>query len=72
MSDLPSRPPPGMTRYRAITRDPKENPFKPLGPTRAIQTVDVPDDTPQEQVEEWARETAEEAGYVFLELEKVT
>lgn len=70
MSDLPPRPPPGHTRYKAYARDPLDNPFRGRnGLNQIVQTVDVTSDTPRSQVEEWAREAAEQKGYTFLRLE---
>lgn len=66
---LPPHPPAGMKRYTSVCRDPKDNPFKGSGMRRKTQTVDVDADTPRSQVELWAREAAEEAGLVFIELE---
>lgn len=61
-----------MKKYRAISRDPKENPFKARqGLSRYTQTVEVAETTLVEQVEEWAREAARQKGYVFLHLEEV-
>lgn len=72
MSDLPSRPPAGKKRWKAISRDPKENPFRSRnGPSRYSQTVDVDKIISREQVEQWAREAAAQKGYEFIELEVV-
>jgi len=71
---LPARPPAGKLRYKAICRDPKQNPFKPglLAPSGMVtQTVDIDATTSRAQVEKWAREAAAQKGYVFVELEDV-
>jgi hypothetical protein len=73
---LPAKPPAGQKRYKAVCRDPNDNPFapgvfSPRGVSRVVQTVDVDEDTPREQVEVWAREAAQEMNLVFLELENV-
>jgi len=70
MSDLPERPPDGHTRYKAHTQK-AGNPFRGAGPAKYSQTVDIPDTVPLEQVEEWARESAENSGLTFLRLEEV-
>lgn len=63
----------GKKRYKAFCRNPRENPFAPNGRIgESIQTVDVDKDTPLKQVEDWARESAEEAGLTFLRVEEVT
>jgi hypothetical protein len=58
-------------RYRAVSRDPKENPFKPKGVTRCTQTVDIDAAVSVEQVTAWAKESAEQAGYEFVELKVI-
>lgn len=72
MSDLPPTPPSGKKRYKMYCRNPADNPFRGRGLTEQTQTVDVDADTPPEQVERWAREAAEEAGYQFIRLEALT
>jgi hypothetical protein len=69
--NLPPFPPAGKKRYKAICRDPKANPFSSIGAGPKTQTVDVDEATPFSQVEEWARQSAEKAGLVFVELEVV-
>lgn len=69
---LPSSPPAGKKRYKAICQDPQNNPFRGRGISRRVQTVDVDADTPLAQVEAWAREAAGKSGLVFVELETVT
>lgn len=73
MSDLPRHPPAGKKRWKATCRNPNENPFRGRGgPSRFTQTVDVDEGISSAQVEEWARQAAQEAGYEFLRLEEVT
>jgi hypothetical protein len=60
---------PRKIKYKAIYRDPGQNPFKPRGISIPTKTVEIDDDVPREQVEAWAREAQE--SYVFDRLEVV-
>lgn len=72
---LPSRPPAGMKRYKAVCQDPKVNPFNghrfEVGQKQCTQTVDIDAGIPFAQVEQLAREAAQRDGLQFLRLETV-
>ncbi len=69
---LPPSPPPGKKRYRAVFRRANHNPFRGNGRVAtATQEVDVDEETPLAQVEEWAREMGEQ-GYEFVSVEAVS
>lgn len=71
-NDLPLHPPSGKKRWKAILRDPKENPFRSRhGATRYTQTVDLDESISRKQVEAWAQEAAKGLGYEFVDLETV-
>ncbi len=56
-------------KYKAIYRDPNQNPFKPRGITVPTKTVEIEENVPLEQVEAWARE--DQGDYIFERLEVV-
>lgn len=64
---VPPRPLYGKTRYKAIYRDPAQNPFSPRL-TVPVKTVDIDATVPLAQVEQWARDAQENYEFVRLEI----
>ena len=68
MTQLPSRPPEGKVRYKAVYHDPKQSPFaEPL--TQPTKTVDVDAALAIGEVERLAREGS--GPYVFVRVERI-
>lgn len=69
---LPAFPAPGHTRYRAVARHSGQNIFTEHGIIESSKTVDLPSDTPFDQVQAWAAQEAQASGLELLRVELVT
>lgn len=52
-------------KVKAVYRDPKANPFEPRLST-PVKRVEVPDETPKEKLEEWAKAASD--GFEFVDV----
>ncbi len=67
--ELPSCPPKGQIRYKAVYVERAANPFRGRGPLLHTRIADVDEDVPIQKVKEFARDMSED--YIFVRLEVV-